>query len=375
MKLLLKISPLVLLGLSATGQLNAASDVLYATVAPSFQTHVQTLSGTMTANFAATQANLLTGIQNNTRQITSAISVAVTQSSAGATQIIDARKNAAQGLSTAIQAVSQQDRIIDTVLAYGSTGQGYNPCKVLIGNVSLSKGQQDSRNTAAKMVNNTSTGTGRLVRDINQVNKETVQRHRELFCTEDEANKGLCTVSKLAGGDTNGALLFQPAAINSLEAEARKSLRGNILGSPDIGLNNVSGMTPQGQQYLFTLNRKTALQAFPAYSLASIDAANLQTIKSDSGVMKSPNQMIDESIGRYYGTDEAKKWQATMMNQSTRGLMVELAKQKGAAIWLLNEDYERGLRLEGNLASLLLISADEASKITKKSYQSVAGRS
>ncbi|WP_228267470.1 hypothetical protein [Acinetobacter baumannii] len=105
-------------------------------------------------------------------------------------------------------------------------------------------------------------------------------------------------------------------------------------------------MTPRGQQYLFALNRKTALQAFPAYSLAAIDAANLQTIKNEAGELRSPNQMIDETIGRYYGTDEAKKFQATMMNQSARGLLVELARQRGAAIWLLNEDYERGLRLK-----------------------------
>ncbi|WP_228201060.1 hypothetical protein [Acinetobacter sp. FDAARGOS_559] len=82
------------------------------------------------------------------------------------------------------------------------------------------------------------------------------------FCTQAEASLGLCTVSKLAGGDTNAALLFQPAKPNSLEAEARRTLRGNILGSPDVALNAVNGMTPRGQQYLFALNRKTALQAF-----------------------------------------------------------------------------------------------------------------
>lgn len=85
--------------------------------------------------------------------------------------------------------------------------------------------------------------------------------------------------------------------------------------------------------------------------------------------------MIDETIGRYYGTDEAKKFQATMMNQSARGLLVELARQRGAAIWLLNEDYERGLRLEGNLASLLLISAEESKSKMRDSYRTMAGRS
>ena len=352
----------------------ANANVQFEIAQPQFQAQVQTLNATMATNFATTQANLLYAIQENTRQITSAISVSVTQSSAGATQVIDARKTAAQGLATAIQAIGQQDKIIDTVLNYGSTGQGYNTCKVLVSNATLSQGKTESQKLAAKMVNNTSTGTGRLVHDINQVQKETIQRHRELFCTQDEASKGLCTISKLAGGDTNGALLFHPVAVNSLEAEARRSLRGNILGAPDVALNNVSGMTPRGQQYLFSLNRKTALQAFPAYSLASIDAANLQTIKNEKGELRSPNQMIDDVIGRYYGTDEAKSWQATMMNQSTRGLMVELARQKGANIWLLNEDYERGLRVEGNLAALLLISAEEANGMTKKSYQSIAGR-
>ena len=107
---------------------NANANLQYEVVSPQFQSQVQTLSATMTTNFATTQANLLYAIQENTRQISSAISVAVTQSSAGATQVIDARKNAAQGLATAIQAIGQQDKIIDTVLSYGSTGQGYNTC-------------------------------------------------------------------------------------------------------------------------------------------------------------------------------------------------------------------------------------------------------
>ncbi|HGH3127794.1 TPA: hypothetical protein ACJKZ5_003402 [Acinetobacter baumannii] len=372
-KYLCVVAALPFLGLSFKAW--AAADVLYGSVAPTFHQNVQTLNSKMVSEFASTQANLLNAIQENTRQLQSALSVSIAQSSAGTTQVIDARKRAGQALATAYQAIEMQDKVIDTVLNYGSTGQGYNTCKVLVSNATLSKGKEVSRQTAAKMVNETSTGTGRVVHDLNQVQKETVQKHRELFCTQAEASLGLCTVSKLAGGDTNAALLFQPAKPNSLEAEARRTLRGNILGSPDVALNAVNGMTPRGQQYLFALNRKTALQAFPAYSLAAIDAANLQTIKNEAGELRSPNQMIDETIGRYYGTDEAKKFQATMMNQSARGLLVELARQRGAAIWLLNEDYERGLRLEGNLASLLLISAEESNSKMRDSYRTMAGRS
>ena len=54
-------------------------------------------------------------------------------------------------------------------------------------------------------------GTGRLVHDINQVNKETIQLVVIVnFLYSRRSCKGLCTVKvKLAGGDTNAALLFQ----------------------------------------------------------------------------------------------------------------------------------------------------------------------
>ncbi|MDC5278318.1 hypothetical protein OHW85_22550, partial [Acinetobacter baumannii] len=119
-----------------SGSVLAAADVLYVTVAPQFHSNVQALNAKMTTNFASTQANLLRAIQENTRQLQSALAVSIQQSSAGTTQIIEARKTAGQALATAYQAVEMQDKVIDTVLNYGSTGQGYNTCKVLVSNAS-----------------------------------------------------------------------------------------------------------------------------------------------------------------------------------------------------------------------------------------------
>ncbi|WP_228201062.1 hypothetical protein [Acinetobacter sp. FDAARGOS_559] len=68
----------------------------------------------MVSEFASTQANLLNAIQENTRQLQSALSVSIAQSSAGTTQVIDARKRAGQALATAYQAIEMQDKVIDT---------------------------------------------------------------------------------------------------------------------------------------------------------------------------------------------------------------------------------------------------------------------
>lgn len=123
-KYLCVVAALPFLGLSFKAW--AAADVLYGSVAPTFHQNVQTLNSKMVSEFASTQANLLNAIQENTRQLQSALSVSIAQSSAGTTQVIDARKRAGQALATAYQAIEMQDKVIDTVLNYGSTGQGYN---------------------------------------------------------------------------------------------------------------------------------------------------------------------------------------------------------------------------------------------------------
>ena len=107
---------------------------------------------------------------------------------------------------------------------------------------------------------------------------------------------------------------------------------------------------------MYNTNRKTALAAFPAYSLAHLQAMTevRDDLKDAQGKSVSPQEMLFNTIARYYGTEESVEWQKSMMQQRPRGLLVELAKIEGLAAYM---DYQRHLtnqRMGGNLAALAL---------------------
>lgn len=322
-----------------------------------FETSLAELVASVTADVAAVETSLVTTINNNTNQLTGAIKVATQQEAATANQIATAENRSAQVLSNAMQAQSQRDVIQDTLLQFGATGQGYNACQVIAENKNLNSATQNLPIRAAQMVTTTDNAPGRLVDSKLELTQLRVQKHRDKFCTEAEAAQGLCTLSALPGGDTNAALLFKPVAQGSLESQAREQVRTNILGDADLAISPNAGRSPAGQAYLMALNQKTSLMAFPAFSLATIDAANLQTEVDENGNPVSPNQLIDAAVERYYGGEKAKQWQATMLNQEPRGLLVELARVGGLTVWMHQQDYEQNQRIEANLAALVLSNA------------------
>ncbi len=132
-------------------------------------------------------------------------------------------------------------------------------------------------------------------------------------------------------------------------------MRENILGTPDKSLSNRNGTySSWSQDYLQATNQKTALLAMPAYSLAVIDAQNTKSFKDIDGKMVSANDLIDQTIARYYGGPEAKKWQMAMAMQDPCGLLKEANIINGVSVYLDLQTYKQSLREEGLLSALLL---------------------
>jgi hypothetical protein len=173
-------------------------------------------------------------------------------------------------------------------------------------------------------------------------------------------------VSSLPGGDTNGALLFEPTDPNSLQQQAQQAYMQHVLGAPDELIAKEAGATPAGQQYMLAKNSKDALMSIPAYSLSMIEAAN--TRSSELG-NKSPNEVLKLRVNQYFGGKEAQDWSKTLTAQSERGLMVEAAKLGGLEIWLHHKQYLQNQRLELNLAALAIAASDEAKANTEARYQ------
>ena len=162
----------------------------------------------------------------------------------------------------------------------------------------------------------------------------------------------------MPGLDTNAAVLFSSAKAGTKVAAAKAAVRENILGTPNIAIPANMGQTAQGQAYLYNSNRKSALSAFPAYSLAHAESMSEKRddLKDSNGNPMSPNDLIFATVSRYYGSDEAKQWAKTMADQVPRGLLVELAKMEGVGAWMDNQEYETNNRIIGNLGSMTVIA-------------------
>lgn len=326
----------------------------------------QVYSNTVQQAVNTMTTSMSTIIRSNTQEITKALGTATKQEQVVGEEITDSIVRTAQSYMSAVQAVDQNIKAKEAAFRFGVLGQGYKVCTVVAQNKDLAKTPQVVNQSGASIVSNTGNQPGSLASDSTADRNERIQEHREKFCTVTEAQTGVCKLSDLPGGDTNAALLFQSVYPDSKEAEARVAVRRNILGEKDLAIPVAGGRTPQGQEYLMALNHKASMLAFPAYSLAIIDAQNLKQFGDEKGDLQSANDILEKTVARYYGGKEALEWQKSMIAQEPRGLLVEAARVEGLEVWMDQQSYEQGLRMEGLLATLVLATAEPFKQKTKE---------
>lgn len=327
------------------------------------------LTADVSTEIAAFGASFGTNMQSKFEQIISALAVATKQEAMSANQISDATVRSAQTLVSALSAQRTSEQVATAVLSYSpKTGQGFDPCGTYAKNTTMDLAFENAAAQARQKVNATDVSPGQFVDSIAVSMQARLENHRNNFCSQAEADQGLCTLSTLPGGDTNAGLLFEPAQPASLHAEARTAYIQHVLGEPDQRLEPVAGTTPAGESYLLEKNRKDALLSIPAYSLAMIDSANTQ---SDEYSGRTPNEVLKLRVNQYFGGVEAQQWTGAIAAQTQRGLLVEAAKMAGLETWLHQKQYEQNQRLEANLSALLIASADQLSAPLEAQYQQV----
>lgn len=352
----LRYSPFIIAGvLLSTSVFAEWATVGLMTITQEMSTQIPAHSTKTVANINTTSATLKTNIDLTTDRLTEALKVAVKQRALTSNQIQDSNTRNTQTTATAIQGVLQSIKMKERFMAFSpETGQGFRSCEVLAENQNAAAANSSTERTASSMSTQTTQVGGKLVGSQTDIIKQRLEVHKKEFCTVSEAQAGQCDLSKLPGGDTNASLLFTPAAPGSKEALARHYVRENILGTPSKALTSSAARTPAGQDYLMATNQKSALLAMPAYSLAVIDAQNTQSFKDIDGKMVSANELIDKTVGRYYGGEDAKKWQTSMAIQDQRGLLKESNIISGVSAYLGLQTYKQSLREEALLSSLLL---------------------
>lgn len=319
------------------------------------------LNSTIIAQITKMSFGYQKAITDNTTILNEAVKVATAQESIATTQIAKADKNARQLSVDYKAAVQASNDIMDAKLKFGGqTGQGYSPCLVLAKNTQLDKGMSAANAEALAKVDELDNAPGAVADSALTALQRRDEHHKNNFCTPEEKEAGKCsTVSSMPGSDSNAATLFVSSKPGSLMSEAKIATRQNILGSPVLSLPAAGGQSIAGQAYLAAVNHKTALSAFPALTLAKLDAMSQvrDDLKDEKGNPQSANDMLFNAVGRYYGGPEAAEWNKSMIQQQPRGMLVELAKIEGLGAWMDYHEYEDYQLMAGNIAALTLTSA------------------
>lgn len=306
-----------------------------------------------------TNKNILT-VMDNTAKITEAIRTAVNQEAVATNQVADADKKARQVFAATLLTNSQLKEQTDIIAKFSTkTGQGYAACKVLAENTQLGQVIDSVPAQTAIKVNALDNAPGTLVDSVEASLDKRNSIHKDNFCTESEQERGQCKVSNnglAQGADTNANTLFISAKQSSVIGFAKSAVRQNILGTPDVALPANIGKTAQGQAYLLAYNQKAALSAFPAYSLAYLESMSevRDDIKDSNGKPSSPNDMLFNTVTRYFGGKDSNAWQKSMVAQQPRGVLVEMAKMEGLGAWMDYQELVGGQRMEGEVAAMTI---------------------
>lgn len=315
------------------------------------------------ADIAQRTTSHVTNIANNTGKINEAIRVAVNQEAISTVQVSNADKTARQLMVNALLANEQTKEQLDVIMKFSPrTGQGYASCKVLAENQQLGTVMDSVEDQATVKVQQLDNAPGVLAPSLQAALERRKDVHNDNFCTDAEEAKNECKVAnggETQGADSNANVLFVSSKPGSAISFAKQAVRQNILGTPSVSVPYNVAKTAEGQAYLLAVNQKTALSAFPAYSLAYLESMSeiRDDVKDSSGKPTSPNDMLFNTVSRYFGGKDAEEWGKSMIAQQPRGLLVEMAKMEGLGAWMDYQELLANQRMEGNFAALTLTTA------------------
>lgn len=314
-------------------------------------------------------------VTQETDDVLTAIRVMTKQTALSHQELAKADFDAKRTELSVQQGIDSAKAYADAVMNYGATtGQGYNVCAVLSEAKKTNRAAQEAKLDASFLANTGDNVGGRLVSSATDAQKERLNQHRDRFCTESEKAAGMCsTVSKYSAADSNAATLSLSATAGSDLDVAKTAFRQNLLGSPDKAIPANVGKTGAAQAYLQQTNQRQARIAPASYSMGYLQAMSTKRddLLDTEGNPMSPDEKIEATVNRYYGTKESENWLKSLVAQRPRGLLVEQAKMKGVEAYLNYDLIQSDERQITMLASLVATANEKMDIDMRKQYNSL----
>lgn len=333
------------------------------TVLPAFEAATETLS----AAVMAVDQSLSQILEFQSQRLMSAIAVLTKQKALAANQIADGQRVASQQTATAMNILSQTQRVKDARFDYGGEfGQGFSPCKVYATRAVITARDADMGNQVRERVMSEITAAPGRYADPVAAQAELV-RSREDFCTQDQVDSGMCnTVGELPGADLSVSTLFEPAMEGEKLYDAKVAFINNVAGLPDGPVPKEAGNSAATSAYAMIKARK---DAFVSPALAGLKEVQLDysgVSGTETGTDLPVAVHFRNEVKRYSGNSpEYDAWARVLSAQNERGALVELLKVTAVDLAIKERTYRQYEKMEAQLAALTAMTIDSANGAVK----------
>lgn len=307
-------------------------------------------------------------LETDTDKLLQAIGILAKQTSLSTQEMAQADLKAKIDASSIQQGIAVGEEITKAHLDYGgSTGQGYNPCHVMTDSMKAVKALDSAKINTIDVGRQSNTVGGKLSDTSFKQHVAKVKEHRAKYCSQSDVDNKTCEqVSELANADVNASSLTMSSISGSDMDEAKTAFRNNVMGEPDRAVGG--GDTDVSRAYLLQTNQRQARLAPADYSMAYLQAMTTvdENLLDNDGKPMSPDEKIQATVNRYYGSDESKEWLKSMMAQQPRGLLVEQTKMMGLESHLHVSNIQSKERQLMMLASLVATSYEKMDRDMQK---------
>lgn len=250
------------------------------------------------------------------------------------------------------------------------------------------KGQSDVRSA---LVTNTNT-----LKVIDATHKKT----NEKYCTKEDAARGICTFkesNELAGADQDALFLFQArdgsrtyssapgSSGNSAQYEAAGDyIRRVAVGIPPEQLRTENmDKTPQGRAYIELVRRYNGLISMSSYSLNQIREAgnpikglgNTTNLARVEGFANEVDMSMNEAVRRYVANQFSPATIKDLADSAQpHKILRAMATQNSFGLWMDFQALEQNSRVEGLLASQLILVAEQSLRPQLEAQRAAATR-
>ena len=321
-------------------------------VQPSFSIASQTLQNAIRAMDTA----LSTQLKVQSERLVSAIAVLTKQKAVAANQIADGLRNSNQEVALGLNALAQAERVKRARFEFGGEfGQGYSPCYVFAGRISIGINESDLLGAAGHAIRTgVQAAPGRYASPV-AAQKEMLEEHNKLFCTKDQADSGLCQgEGKLPGASLSAGTLFKPSIEGEALTTAKDAFINNVAGLPDGVVPKEGAKSEAAAAYQLAKMGKDATRSAALTSLKQIQLETTGSNEGEHGGEVPLSEQYAKEVKRYAGnTQEYRDWARVMAAQNDRGVLVDLLKIKALDLSLQERQFRQWERMEAQIASVV----------------------